>query len=220
MVGHRITSAEDRCYACQGEDNPDLMLVCDHCNVKVCHLSCLRPRLTEIPYAEWYCDYCVQTFNIRSLLPTARIFDTNRNRRRRQAEVRPPSRRRRLVRNPEPEEDQESSVEPEPPARSPSPEPVNNQRRNPRRNARNNYQPVMQNTAPRGNSRRNQNQNIQQVVQENPRTALQRNRRIFNQTIERTIRTPDDLIVRNQNAFEEEFTGLNIRRRVIDENML
>ena len=35
-----IEGADDYCYACNGTNNTELMLVCDYCNHKCCHIAC------------------------------------------------------------------------------------------------------------------------------------------------------------------------------------
>lgn len=67
--------AEDYCYSCNQTSSTELMLVCDHCSIKCCHIFCLQPALDEIPHEQWYCDYCVADHNIRFTLPIAGILD-------------------------------------------------------------------------------------------------------------------------------------------------
>lgn len=74
----RLASADDFCYACNLKEEQDVMLVCDHCCKKGCHIFCLRPALKIIPDAPWYCDYCVHKFKIRTTLPTARVIRSKR----------------------------------------------------------------------------------------------------------------------------------------------
>lgn len=57
--------AEDNCYVCDGEDNPDVMLVCDQCHFKCCHIYCCNPPLESIPEDEWTCIYCAEQNNNR-----------------------------------------------------------------------------------------------------------------------------------------------------------
>jgi hypothetical protein len=51
------------------------MLVCDHCLRKCCHMYCLEPALEEIPHEPWYCDFCRRDHEIRSILPSANLFE-------------------------------------------------------------------------------------------------------------------------------------------------
>jgi hypothetical protein len=80
-----ISNADDFCYACEGREHTDQMLVCDFCSRKCCHIGCLIPALREIPYDDWYCDYCVRENGINSENPIAHIFDRRFDRRRRNA---------------------------------------------------------------------------------------------------------------------------------------
>jgi hypothetical protein len=68
--------AEDHCYACNGTECEEDMLVCDHCLRKCCHTYCLIPAIDEIPHEPWYCDYCRRDHNIRSILPCANLFQS------------------------------------------------------------------------------------------------------------------------------------------------
>lgn len=74
-VEQDLADAEDYCYACGSTYLPDYMLVCEHCFVRCCHIYCLLPEIHVIPEENWYCDFCVTAFNIRTTLPIANIID-------------------------------------------------------------------------------------------------------------------------------------------------
>lgn len=47
------------CSLCHGEEDEDLIILCDGVDCKVeCHMYCLTPILTEVPEGEWFCDAC------------------------------------------------------------------------------------------------------------------------------------------------------------------
>lgn len=81
-----VMNADPFCYKCDAAGNENLMLICNKCDKKCCHIFCLDPPLEFIPDDDWFCDFCVQKFNIRTTNPTAGIFnerDPPRSRRRR-----------------------------------------------------------------------------------------------------------------------------------------
>ncbi len=78
-----IANADNFCYFCEQEGDANYLLICDNCNLKCCHTSCLDPPLAFVPQDEWYCDFCFTNFNIRGNNPIANIFSRNRRRRRR-----------------------------------------------------------------------------------------------------------------------------------------
>ena len=45
----------DLCEVCDRDGD---LLCCDSCSL-VYHLSCVRPRLNEVPEGEWHCPYCL-----------------------------------------------------------------------------------------------------------------------------------------------------------------
>ncbi|CAI2386758.1 unnamed protein product [Moneuplotes crassus] len=47
---------EDVCYVCRTAEDEDLLLICDHCNSKICHTHC--DNLENIPENEWFCHSC------------------------------------------------------------------------------------------------------------------------------------------------------------------
>lgn len=69
-----LLNADHFCYACNSEENHNVLLVCDHCVQKCCHIYCLNPPLEFVPDDEWYCDFCVETTNIVPRNPTAGIL--------------------------------------------------------------------------------------------------------------------------------------------------
>ena len=73
-----IANADNDCYVCERDNNPNNLLICDHCKKKCCHTSCLRPRLRYIPQDEWYCDFCVREHNLATQYPIAGIFNGRR----------------------------------------------------------------------------------------------------------------------------------------------
>ncbi len=40
------------------------MMVCDKCEIKVCHNYCLDPPITFIPENEFFCIYCCAEHNL------------------------------------------------------------------------------------------------------------------------------------------------------------
>lgn len=34
------------------------MLICDQCNLRVCHVFCDFPKRKKIPKEKWYCKFC------------------------------------------------------------------------------------------------------------------------------------------------------------------
>ena len=69
-----VMNADSNCYKCESSGNENVMLICNKCDKKCCHIFCLDPPLHFIPEDDWFCDYCVRTFNIVSNNPTAGIF--------------------------------------------------------------------------------------------------------------------------------------------------
>lgn len=64
--------SENNCYCCSLTSfvsNP--LLVCEHCNIKTCHMLCLDPPLTFISAEPWFCDFCVGEHQIPNVLPIA-----------------------------------------------------------------------------------------------------------------------------------------------------
>lgn len=79
-----IANADNFCYFCEGTNDENYLLICDHCNLKCCHTFCLNPPLQFVPQDEWYCDYCFRNFGVRGNNPIAGIFGRNGRSRRRQ----------------------------------------------------------------------------------------------------------------------------------------
>ena len=50
----------EKCVICSSACRPNQILECDGCQ-KGFHLDCLRPKLTEIPDGDWFCDNCTST---------------------------------------------------------------------------------------------------------------------------------------------------------------
>ena len=73
-----LLNADNYCYACGKEENHNVLLVCDKCVRKCCHIYCLNPPLEFIPEDEWYCDYCVVNGNMIHSNPIAGIRVTSR----------------------------------------------------------------------------------------------------------------------------------------------
>ena len=73
-----VRNAENYCYFCDGQRNKNYLLICDYCNLKCCHTYCLDPPLDFVPQDEWYCDYCVDAFNLESNHPTSNLFSKRR----------------------------------------------------------------------------------------------------------------------------------------------
>ena len=46
----------DVCYICGDEGRDDELLVCDNCDYKIAHLSCLG--FAEVPVEAWLCTIC------------------------------------------------------------------------------------------------------------------------------------------------------------------
>ena len=46
----------DACYVCGDNGLDTELLVCDNCDYKVAHMSCLG--FTEVPSGNWYCVGC------------------------------------------------------------------------------------------------------------------------------------------------------------------
>lgn len=53
-----IPNTEEFCYVCEQVGDPETLLVCDHCNFKVCHNSCLPEPIDWIPEEDFYCLDC------------------------------------------------------------------------------------------------------------------------------------------------------------------
>eukprot|EP00042_Codosiga_hollandica_P043582 m.414445 g.414445 ORF g.414445 m.414445 type:complete len:1229 (+) comp56592_c0_seq9:156-3842(+) len=51
------TYATDKCRVCRKATDGQNMLLCDKCDHGF-HIFCLKPRLTEIPAGDWYCNAC------------------------------------------------------------------------------------------------------------------------------------------------------------------
>ena len=46
----------DQCYLCGDEGADTDLLVCDNCDFKIAHISCLG--FTAVPRGDWHCDSC------------------------------------------------------------------------------------------------------------------------------------------------------------------
>ena len=55
---------EQDCYVCLKNEREDLMLVCDSCDFRCCHIYCLEPKLHSVPEGDWICHYCKWTIYI------------------------------------------------------------------------------------------------------------------------------------------------------------
>ncbi len=60
---------------CEESKNSNILLVCDKCVEKVCHIYCLDPPLQFIPEIEWFCDFCVKNEEIKPTLPIGKYFE-------------------------------------------------------------------------------------------------------------------------------------------------
>lgn len=69
-----VANADSFCYVCHYTNQQNVMLVCDSCLLKSCHIFCLDPPMHYIPESEWYCDFCVREKGIRSSNPTSNYF--------------------------------------------------------------------------------------------------------------------------------------------------
>lgn len=50
---------DDTCYICKKDDNSGLMLICDDCNIHICHTYCDNSIIDGlIPEGDWLCHYC------------------------------------------------------------------------------------------------------------------------------------------------------------------
>lgn len=57
---------EPECYICFKVKARSITILCDSCD-KGFHLTCLKPKLTEVPENDWYCAVCEQDMLIRTL---------------------------------------------------------------------------------------------------------------------------------------------------------
>lgn len=53
-----IENTEEFCYVCELTGDPEALLVCDHCNFKVCHTGCLPEPIDWVPEEDFYCVDC------------------------------------------------------------------------------------------------------------------------------------------------------------------
>ena len=53
-----VSQLEDACYVCGSGDDEAHLLVCDHCNRRICHTTCAG--LTAVPEGDWFCSECAQ----------------------------------------------------------------------------------------------------------------------------------------------------------------
>ncbi|XP_065353415.1 remodeling and spacing factor 1-like isoform X1 [Cloeon dipterum] len=65
---------EYRCQKCQSGDRPEMILLCDSCDLG-CHTTCLKPELHLVPEGDWYCPPCGQNRLIEKLTSTLRELD-------------------------------------------------------------------------------------------------------------------------------------------------
>lgn len=70
-----VAAADSFCYMCEESNCMNVLLVCDSCVRKCCHIFCLEPPLEFIPEGDWYCDFCVRAKGLRGPNPTARYFE-------------------------------------------------------------------------------------------------------------------------------------------------
>lgn len=73
-----VANADAFCYVCAQQNQQNVMLVCDCCLLRSCHIFCLDPPLHFIPEDEWYCDFCVRDRGVVSNNPTANFFRRHR----------------------------------------------------------------------------------------------------------------------------------------------
>lgn len=60
---------------CNTAENPETLLVCDHCNFKVCHTRCLDEPITWIPEEDYYCRECCSRFNLKNSFAPPQEFN-------------------------------------------------------------------------------------------------------------------------------------------------
>ena len=53
-----IIDTDEACYVCHEDENPDVLLICDHCQFHCCHIYCCSPPLQTIPEEDWICVFC------------------------------------------------------------------------------------------------------------------------------------------------------------------
>lgn len=68
--------ADDMCYVCDREDNPDVLLVCDSCRFRCCHIYCCNPPMEAIPDEEWICSFCIAESELNDRSPRYNLRNT------------------------------------------------------------------------------------------------------------------------------------------------
>jgi hypothetical protein len=56
---YEVRNTDDTCYVCKAVGDTEKLLVCDKCNFRCCHTTCLDPPLDFIPAENWYCKFCI-----------------------------------------------------------------------------------------------------------------------------------------------------------------
>ena len=52
------TNCDDKCLICGKSDNTSELLVCDRCDFRICHTTCVG--LSSIPDGDWICPECIK----------------------------------------------------------------------------------------------------------------------------------------------------------------
>ena len=65
------------CRSCGSQENPESMLICDHCSEGY-HMECLDPPLNSIPEGNWYCIAC-DALGMKNSLPRTSLMDVTQD---------------------------------------------------------------------------------------------------------------------------------------------
>ena len=70
-----IEGTDNSCYKCNELGDSTKLLVCDHCNFKVCHTNCLDEPLDWIPEEDFYCVDCCEKFGLKNIFLPPQPFN-------------------------------------------------------------------------------------------------------------------------------------------------
>ncbi|KAJ4962702.1 hypothetical protein NE237_022641 [Protea cynaroides] len=70
-------NCSQQCKACGISENPQKMLICDHCE-EAFHVSCLNPKIKKLPVDDWFCQPCLK--RMRKIESAARKSSECQNR--------------------------------------------------------------------------------------------------------------------------------------------
>ena len=72
--GNAVADYADVCYECGNYGDDSELMVCDHCDFKICHFKCAG--FQQVPSTNWFCKFCVERRpQLASMLNEPLFFD-------------------------------------------------------------------------------------------------------------------------------------------------